>query len=560
VPDPTLLLLPVLGLVAATLVGAGLVTHLAPGLPHDVQAALAPLAGFALAAVASTLLPLGATTRPLALAVLALGALLLSAASFFVLRRSAVPLAVALGSIALAAVPSAVRGDWQPTSLYGSTDAYHWVSQGRAYLDGPAPRPLAEHPDRLAYERSREQHWAVALPFVLGALSWLAGEDPSRTYGALAAFVFALLPLATYAAARGVLELRPAPAALAAGAVALNASLLFASHFSWQQQLAGSALALAAAAVLRLGLEPAAARRTVVLAALLAAGALGTYRLGFAPYLAALLLVVLAAGAHATGGVRAAARPAGLFLAAAAALALPSLAAFARGFPAFVDSGGFSTAFKQHFPAGQPAEALGLVPRVWTVEEGWPGALRLGWLLLASAVAVALLAGGARGALRWPRRDFLLAGTALALGGWLLLLLPAFSPYLSYKLLSYGAPFLVLLALAGAPGVRRPLAAGAGCLLLASAAVATALAREARTPPAVTGQAPRDAVLSVTTDDPWAQAWALYRFRDVRLSVERPTYLLTAQGRERGAAAYRRRPVSHAVVLEGDRLVVRELG
>jgi hypothetical protein len=39
----------------------------------------------------------------------------------------------------------------------------------------------------------------------------------------------------------------------------------------------------------------------------------------------------------------------------------------------------------------------------------------------------------------------------------------------------------------------------------------------------------------------------------VRISVERPTYLLTAQGREREAAAYRHRPVSH--VLRGARVV-----
>ena len=31
--------------------------------------------------------------------------------------------------------------------------------------------------------------------------------------------------------------------------------------------------------------------------------------------------------------------------------------------------------------------------------------------------------------------------------GWVVLLLPAFAPYLSYKLLAYGAPFLVLLVL-----------------------------------------------------------------------------------------------------------------
>ncbi len=550
-PDPTLLLLPLLGLAALTLAGLGLAVRLAPGSPGDATAALAPLAGFALAAVASTLLPLGATTNPLALVVVAVGVLTLSRRAVSVLRRGTVPLALAAGAIALAAVPNAVRGDWQPTSLYGSTDAYHWVSQGRAYLDGPAPEPVAEHPDRLTYERSREQSWAVALPFAAGALSWAAREDPLRTYGALAALLHALLPLATYAAARALFGLRPVLAAAAGAAVALNASLLFASHFSWQQQLAGSALAFAAAAVLRLGLEAGAPRRLLVLAALLAAGALGTYRLGFAPYLGVLLAGTIVAAGWALGDVRAVARRAGLFAAAAVGLAAPSLVALARGLPEFVDSGGFSTAFKEHFPAGQPAEALGLVPRVWAIEEAWPAAVRHGWLLLASVLALVLVVAGARAARALPRRDFVLGGATLVLVGWLVLLVPAFAPYLSYKLLSYGVPFLVLLVLAQR-GTRVALAA-AGTALVASAVIATVLSHDARRPPPLGGEAPPDAVVSLRTDDPWQEAWAIYGLRDARMSIETPTYLLTAQGRERRAAAYRRRPVTHTLIVDGDR-------
>ena len=132
------------------------------------------------------------------------------------------------------------------------------------------------------------------MPFALGQLAWVADADPAETYGALAALVYAFLPLATYAAARALLGWSPRLALVAGGVIALNASLLFASHFSWQQQLAGSALAFGAAALLRLGLEQEGSRRLLVLAALLAAGALATYRLGFAPYLAALLALVVA--------------------------------------------------------------------------------------------------------------------------------------------------------------------------------------------------------------------------------------------------------------------------
>ena len=99
------------------------------------------------------------------------------------------------------------------------------------------------------------------------------------------------------------------------------------------------------------------------------------------------------------------ARRAGVFAGATASLALPSLVALGSGLPEFVDAGGFSTAFKEHFPAGQPGEALGLVPRVWAIEEDWPAAIRVTWLVAASLLAVVLLVGGiARRTGARPRR------------------------------------------------------------------------------------------------------------------------------------------------------------
>ena len=553
--------LPLIGLAVAGLAGIGITAALAPSLPGDAQAALAPLAGFALLAAASTLLPYGATTGVLAPIVLVAGLL----ATVLVRRRvslrsAAAPAALAVGALVLASIPAAARGSWEATSLYRSTDAYHWVSQGRAYLDGPAPEPVTEHPDRLTYERSRDQQWAVALPFALGQLAWVADADPAETYGALAALLFAFLPLATYAAARALLGWSPWLALVAGGVIALNASLLFASHFSWQQQLAGSALAFAAAAVLRLGLERSGPRRPLVLAALLVAGALATYRLGFAPYLGLLLALVTAAVLLRERDRGEVARRAGLFVGATALLALPSLVALGHGLPEFVDAGGFSTAFKEHFPAGQPGEALGLVPRVWAIEENWPSAIRVAWLVAASLLAVVLLAGGVGAARRLGRADFVLGGSALVLTGWLVLLLPAFAPYLSYKLLSYGAPFLVLLVLApfAGPRTRRSVAAAAagGVLLVASAVVATIAPVDARRTLELAGDVPPEATVSFTTDDAWAEAWTSYRLRDARLSVETPTYLLTEQGRKREAAAYRHRPVTHTAVLDGVRIAV----
>src|SRR5688500_14449636 len=175
--DVALLLLPLAALALVAIAGCGIVALLAPDLPADAAAALVPLAGAAWLAVASTLLPLGVPAKPLA--VVAAGASVALAVGVRhrirrLARVAAIPVALALGAVALAGGPAVARGDWRATSLYESTDAYHWVSQGRAYFEGPAPEPVSEHPDRLTYERSRTQQWAVAVPFgaeLLGRLS-----------------------------------------------------------------------------------------------------------------------------------------------------------------------------------------------------------------------------------------------------------------------------------------------------------------------------------------------------------------------------------------------------
>jgi hypothetical protein len=566
VRDVALLAVPFAALAYLTVVGAGVAALLSPRLPPQAQAALSPVAGAALVAAASVLLPLGAPPAALGLGVAAVGvAMTISARRRVIgaLRAGAAPLVVALTAIVMAGAPSLVRGDWRVASLYGSTDAYHWSSQARAYLHEPAAAPASEHPDRLTYERSRTQHWAVAVPFGLLQLSWLSRSDPPDVYGALAALVFCLLPLVTFVVARACLGWRTRFATAGALAVAVNGALLFASHFSWQQQLAGTAFALAAAAFLRTALEPDAPWRELVLSALLAAAALSSYRLGFAPYLGALLAVVVVAYAAARRPARAELRRVARKVAAFAVLLVlaagPSLAALGAGLPSFVSSGGFETGFKRAFPDGQIAESLGLVPRVWGLQAGWATTYSIAWLALASATALALLAAGALvlRRSRTPRADFLAAGVGLTTIGYCILLLPSFASYLSFKILSYGAPFLVLLALAPVALARRvpiPAVAGTTALALASAAIATAgAAADSRTPGALAalGRAasavPRGAVVAVELDDPWEQAWALYYLRNERLSVDRPSFLLTAQGHPRAASSFRHRPVAYVL-------------
>jgi hypothetical protein len=229
-------------------------------------------------------------------------------------------------------------------------------------------------------------------------------------------------------------------------------------------------------------------------------------------------------------------------------LAAPSLWALADGLPDFVSEGGFSTAFKRNFPSGQPAEALGLVPHVWAAKGSWPAVLEWGWLAVATVGALAALAAGARALRRGrPQRWQLLAGgAALTLGGYVVLLLPAFSNYLSFKVLSYGVPFLVLVALAG---LRNAIARGAlAAALVASAVVATVIAvDDARVAPVLEVSLPGDALVSIEVEDDWDQAWALYVLRDVRVSVEHPSYLITEQGIARPDAAYRRGPATHVL-------------
>ena len=565
--DVLLLAVPLAALAYLTLVGAGAAVWLAPRFPPDAQGALAPVVGAAGVAAASTLLPLGIPARPLAAVLAALGlavTLALRTRVVRAFRASAAPAVVAVAAVVLAGAPGVARGDWRVTTLYGSTDAYHWSSQARSYGDGPAAAPTSEHPDRLTYERSKRQHWAVALPFGLLQLAWLSGSDPADVYGAFAALVFCLLPLAAYATARACLQWSVRFAILGALALVANASLLFASHFSWQQQLAGTAFAFASAGALWLALERGAGRRETVLAALLAAGALATYRLGFAPYLAGLLACTVVVGAavcrRSGGDVGRVVRSAAGFGALFACLAAPSLDALLRGFPDFYSSGGFSTDFKRSFPEGHLAEAVGLVPRVWSVKGSWPSIAEWGWLAAATVPAVGMLIAGLVAARRagGRRAVFLVAGSVLAIAAYCVLLLPTFASYLSFKVLAYGAPFLVLLALTpavvGSPRMRFFVAGAFAALALPSAAVATVAAiDDSRTPgvlptlASAAARVPPDDVIAVAIDDPWEQAWALYYLRERRVSVERPSYLLTAQGRARSAAVYRHRPVAYVL-------------
>jgi hypothetical protein len=541
--------LPFGALAAAGMLGAGLAVTAGRRLPRDAQAALAPILGFAVLATTSTLVTL-VPVRVVTVVSFAVAALYAAWAWRRVrhMLRAAAPAAVvSVVAIALAAAPSLAEGNWMAKSYAGNTDSYLWVSQARSFLDGPPPKPASDFPDRVAYERASEQHWAIALPVENAQLAWVSGRDPADVYGALAALLSALLPLSAFVVARACLCWSRRLSTWSALAVAANASLLFASYFSWQQQLQASAMAFAGLALLRRGLEVGMPKAEILLAALLSAASVAVYRMAFAPYLAASVVVVFLGFAlpHWREEWRRAGTALLTFVGAFVLLASASIVGFVLGIGRFVDNN-VNTGFKKGFPEGLPAEALGFVPRVW-------GASPI-WVLVATAIAASLLFEAYRQLRRKrpPRADFLLSGLVLLGVGYVLaLLLSNVPPYVSYKLLSYGTVLLVLSAVAPLAllrGRRTRLALGLTLATLTVASSTVAIARgidgsrssaEFSGLSAAASKLPTGAVVSVELDSPWEQSWAIYALRGHRLSIVRPEFILTEVGLARDGSYYR---------------------
>lgn len=550
--------LPVVALLVLTMLGACVAVLGAGRFPLDAQAALAPLLGFSILVGGSAVVLVGLDVRALLIGTLVTGSIVVIRMwrrIAPVLRAGGAPLAVAVVAIALAGAPNLAQGDWTATSYVGNTDAYLWVSQARSYLDQPPPPPESQFPDRVASERAATQHWAVGLPVANAELAWITRADPVEVYGALAALLAALLPLSVFAVARSCLGWTTRLSIGVGVATAANSALLFASYFSWQQQLAASALAFGGIGLFRCGLERGASRGEIALAALLAASALAVYRMAFAPYLASSLGIVFLGYL-----IRRRDRQvfiAGLVFAGAfAVLAAPSIVEFARGIGRFVENN-VNTPFKESFPVGFPPEALGLVPRIW----GSPVA----WILAATAVSLPLLVLGALvlSRRRPQRADLLLSGLVLLFVGYVLALaLPGVPSYVSFKLLSYGSAFLLLLVFAPLALLRAriPRIALAGCLAsltVASAAVAVERGTsDSRTADEFVGLAaaakelPSDAVVSVELTGAWNQSWAIYALRNHRLSVPKPEYILTRVGLTRAPTYYRHSPTTHVLSVD----------
>ena len=532
---------PLAAVLVLAVTGAGLAAVLARRFPLDAQAALAPLLGAAAFVLASPLRYVGAPARALGLGVVGLcGALSIAVARRVapIFRHALVPIIVTVTVLGVVSGPSLWAGGWDAAAI-DNTDPYLWVSQAKALLEGPAPAPAADFPDRIAYERITELRWPVGLPFTLANFAALVGSDPSAVYAAFAALLTVLLSLAVYVCARACLMWKRRFAVAASLAVPTSAFVFYSTFNGWQAQIALTLFGTLAIFCFRLALDGDAQRREQALAAVFAAAAIGIYGVVYAPFAALLVIAALAWALRnrAVGGWR----------------RLASVSAGFVGVTLVVGAGAIVQALLQVpillrvpdspawelYPHGLPGEALGLIPRLGTASRP-PTTWSVVALLLAAAVfAFGVLRRGERG----PRDDILLSTGIASLVVIALLQLPGPSPYLSIKFVGYAAPLLILLAVSGLVGkTRLPrlrvatyAATGTCCVFSTLVVVQIDLphlmsVRELAPLRQSLSRVPDGATVGVDVRDEWLQPWTVYYLRERRVVVSNPNIFLTGFG------------------------------
>ncbi len=456
---------------------------------------------------------------------------------------------------AVALVPTLAHGNGTP-STYGNIDPYLWVSQARAFLDGPIEGPSSVFPDRVAYEHLVEGHWAPGVPALIAFLARLFRTDPVDAFGASSALVYVLTPLMTYVVARAALGWSRRLGAGAAVLVALGGYGAFASYFGWEPQLIGTALGLGIALTLWLSLrEGSRSFPFAVLASMFVSGSLGAYRQPFFPYVLLLVsLVTLTASlGYRTSPMRGVfARRVIRFSALACTFSLPSLLAIVKGADRFWSRQSGILDWER-FARGLPSEAIGLSPRLSDLAIV-PSGLRIAGLV----VAIPVLLHGTRSLV--AARDsgsalvLVLAGMTVVANA--LFQLPAVSPYMSLKVVAYGAPALVLVAIAPLRGRRLPtpaltIAGQLGLVTTAAVLVSGVNTQNAQPLERVVDLAdrlPHGSAVSIDITSPWDQMWSIYYLRDRPLEVLHPTTFLTGLGFRRPDTYYRKASASYVLV------------
>ena len=533
-------IVPLLGVAGLALIGAGAAASM-NRLAVDVRAALVLPVGAAVVACASTLVLLGAPVRAVGVALVLAGVVAAVKARRRVralARGLAVPGAVAVVALSLASIPALTHGRWDAASS-GNGDHYYWVSESRAFLEGPAPAPSTRYPDRDMYELVTERHGTFGIAFSLSLLSVVSGRDPGDIYSAFAALIDVVLALVVFALARGALAWSSGHSAAASVLVAGNAYLLFGTFYGWQAQLLLTAFGLLALMGTYAALESG-AEQYVALAALGTAAGVCTYGAAFGPFLALGIVVI---GAYwlshrdSESRKRAARSVGAIALLVLLVAAVPIWrSVLLTGRLAGLSSTGSLCADCQ---IGLPSESLGLIPRF---AEGarWSG----GWSVLSLVTSLPLFALGFSAARREAGSAILLWGSAAAFAAIVLLGLASPNPYLSMKVAGYAAPVLTLTVLAAG---RSPFRVGQRLAWVAAASLATAmfvvstvvvevraarfnLHAQAMTPLLdATRRIPVDARIAVDVDDAWHQSWAIYYLRDHPLVIRRPQYFLSGR-------------------------------
>jgi hypothetical protein len=507
----------------------------------DVKAALVLPLGAAIIVCSSTFAVLGVPVRVVGVGLGVAGALaivIVRRRIWALAPRLAVPAVIALIALSLTSIPAISNQSWDAASA-GNADPYIWVSESHAFLDGPAPAPSTEHPDRDVYEQVTKHNNPFGMAFSLSLLSLASARGPETVYSAFAALVDLVLALSVFALARLALEWTQTRSAVAALLVAGNAYLLFATFFGWQAQLLLTCFGLLALAGTYTALARGPAPGFVFLGAVGAAAGVCAYGLPFAPFLLLLAFISIAyrllhrdAGARrrVTRSVGAIA----LFTFVLAGIPIVRSLLMADS----IVNTATSTSLWAKAQIGLPSESLGLVPRITWLERT-SGA----WTLLSLLVAVPLLLAGFASARRQPGKAVLVWGSAVSLATIVALGLFDPNPYPSMKVAGYVAPLLTLTVVAVRPmsfrlvsRVSGAVAVGlAGVMFLLSAVVVeTHAARFDLHSKAMAGLAhamrriPANARVEIDVDDGWHQSWAVYYLRERRVVIRHPQYFISS--------------------------------
>jgi hypothetical protein len=529
--------------------GLGLAGLIAPRVPPEAQAALAPLIAATVIFIATPLVLVGVPPSFMAAAVLGpltLVSIARHRCSIRAARGAALPAILACIAVALYATPAFRHGTWAAATT-GNQDAYEWVSQANSLERGPPGGPAGKTPDRIAYDLLSNGAWPTALPGGLAELAAATRVDPVQAYGVFSVAIAAMLALAVFFGARGCLHWSKRRSTIATALVSFNGLILVSSFYGWQAQLllttAGTLLIL----MLPNCFERQSGIRDCIGPSLFAASAIAIYGWTATPFVV-VAAAVCAVWSRRRGPDAVSARTFALRLGATVLLsvllgadgivrALITLAHGAQHLSPTVLN------YWNQYAWASPSDALGFVPR--TPRD----AADIGWELLAGTIAAVLIVRGLRSAhsSRNLRGKVLLTASLTIFAQLIALVITGSSPYPSLKLMAYSTPLLTLLVLgsqfsrsrigeaSGQAARLRALGTAlvnvlAACLFLTTTASALSSGLSQTLPATrvlpvarAADSLPADKVIRISVEDAWDQVWLAYFLRDRPIALDAPS-------------------------------------